>query len=298
MSVANSAGRLGTYVSERNKMKVAVTGAGGYMGRYVVRELLSRGHEVIAVDLNYKEVDSRAVFSDAHIFSGDKDIYTQLGRPDLCIHLAWQDGFIHNSPKHMENLSNHFLFLKNMIEGGCRKIAVMGTMHEVGFWEGCVTADTPCNPLSQYGVAKNALRQSLLLLGEKEGVDIYWLRAFYIMGDDGRNSSIFTKLLEAQELGKKEFPFTTGENKYDFITIKELARQIVAASTQSEYKGIINVCSGTPVSLKDKVNDFIAEKGLDIKLKYGAFPERPYDSKIIYGDNTIIQKILEADQTV
>ena len=51
MSVANSAGRLGTYVSERNKMKVAVTGAGGYMGRYVVRELLSRGHEVIAVDI-------------------------------------------------------------------------------------------------------------------------------------------------------------------------------------------------------------------------------------------------------
>lgn len=279
-------------------MKVAVTGAGGYMGRYVVRELLSRGHEVIAVDLNYKEVDSRAVFSDARIFSGDKDIFAQLGRPDLCIHLAWQDGFIHNSPKHMENLSDHFLFLKNMIEGGCKKIAVMGTMHEVGFWEGCVTADTPCKPLSQYGVAKNALRQSLLLLGEKEGVDIYWLRAFYIMGDDGRNSSIFTKLLEAQELGKKEFPFTTGENKYDFITIKELARQIVAAATQSKYRGIINVCSGTPVSLKDKVNDFIAEKGLDIKLKYGAFPERPYDSKIIYGDNTIIQKILEADQTV
>lgn len=279
-------------------MKVAVTGAGGYMGRYVVRELLSRGHEVIAVDLNYKEVDSRAAFSDARIFSGDRDIYTQLKSPDLCIHLAWQDGFIHNSPKHMENLSNHFLFLKNMIEGGCRKIAVMGTMHEVGFWEGCVTADTPCKPLSLYGIAKNALRQSLLLLGEKEGVDIYWLRAFYIMGDDSRNSSIFTKLLEAQEIGKKEFPFTTGENQYDFITIKELARQIVAASTQNEYSGIINVCSGKPVSLKDKVNEFIAEKGLDIKLKYGAFPERPYDSKIIYGDNTIIQKILEADQTV
>lgn len=28
--------------------------------------------------------------------------------PDLCIHLAWQDGFVHNSPKHMENLSKAF----------------------------------------------------------------------------------------------------------------------------------------------------------------------------------------------
>ncbi len=277
-------------------MRVAVTGAGGYMGRYVVRELLSRGHKVTAVDLHYKEVDSRAEFSDVKIFSGEKDIYAQLGKPDLCIHLAWQDGFIHNSPKHMENLSDHFIFLKNMIEGGCKNIAVMGTMHEVGFWEGCVKADTPCRPLSLYGVAKNALRQSLLLLGQNRDVNIYWLRAFYIMGDDTRNSSIFTKLLEAQEIGKKEFPFTTGENQYDFITIKELARQIVAASTQSKYTGIINVCSGKPVSLKDKVNAFIEEKGLDIRLQYGAFPERPYDSKIIYGDNTIIQKILEAEE--
>jgi dTDP-6-deoxy-L-talose 4-dehydrogenase (NAD+) len=266
------------------------------MGRYVVRELLSRGHKVTAVDLHYKEVDSRAEFSDVKIFSGEKDIYAQLGKPDLCIHLAWQDGFIHNSPKHMENLSDHFIFLKNMIEGGCKNIAVMGTMHEVGFWEGCVKADTPCRPLSLYGVAKNALRQSLLLLGQNRDVNVYWLRAFYIMGDDTRNSSIFTKLLEAQEIGKKEFPFTTGENQYDFITIKELARQIVAASTQSKYTGIINVCSGKPVSLKDKVNAFIEEKGLDIRLQYGAFPERPYDSKIIYGDNTIIQKILEAEE--
>ena len=277
-------------------MRVAVTGAGGYMGRYVVRELLSRGHKVTAVDLHYKEVDSRAEFSDVKIFSGEKDIYAQLGKPDLCIHLAWQDGFIHNSPKHMENLSDHFIFLKNMIEGGCKNIAVMGTMHEVGFWEGCVKADTPCRPLSLYGVAKNALRQSLLLLGQNRDVNVYWLRAFYIMGDDTRNSSIFTKLLEAQEIGKKEFPFTTGENQYDFITIKELARQIVAASTKSKYTGIINVCSGKPVSLKDKVNAFIEEKGLDIRLQYGAFPERPYDSKIIYGDNTIIQKILEAEE--
>lgn len=274
-------------------MRVLVTGAAGYMGKYVVKELLNRGHEVFAVDLNHKEIDTRATILDVDIFSGNSRIYADTMKPELCIHLAWQDGFVHNSAKHMENISGHFRFLKNMIEGGCKRIAVMGTMHEIGFWEGMVDENTPCNPLSQYGIAKNALRQALLLLTKNTDVNVYWLRAYYILGDDRRNSSIFTKLLQAEEDGKEEFPFTTGENKYDFIDIKDLAAQIVAASTQDSIKGIINVCSGKPVALKDKVEEFIKEKGLKIRLKYGAFPERPYDSKIIYGDNSKIETIMK-----
>lgn len=273
-------------------MKVLVTGAAGYMGKFVVKELLNRGHEVLAVDLNHKEIDDRAKIVDIDIFSGDKYIYEKVGRPDLCIHLAWQDGFVHNSTKHMSNISKHYQFLSDLIDEGCKKIAVMGTMHEIGFWEGKIDENTPCNPLSQYGVAKNALRQALMLQTKNTDVKLYWLRAYYILGDDKRNSSIFTKLLQAEEDGKKEFPFTTGVNQYDFLDIKELAHQIVAASTQDEIYGIINVCSGKPLALKDKVEEFIKEKNLKIKLQYGAFPDRPYDSKIVYGDDTKIKMIL------
>lgn len=273
-------------------MKIVVTGAAGYIGRHVVKELLNKGHEVIAVDLHFKEVDERATMSSVDIFSGDEEVFDKLGRPDLCIHMAWRDGFIHNSPMHMENISAHFSFLKNLIDKGCKGIAVMGTMHEVGYWEGPIDANTPCNPLSQYGIAKNALRQSLLQYSNGKDVNIYWLRAYYITGDDARNCSIFTKLLQAAEDGKKTFPFTSGKNKYDFIDVKELANKIVMASTQSEYTGIINVCTGNPVSLKDKVEQFIEEKHLNIQLDYGAFPDRAYDSPIVYGDSAIIDTII------
>ena len=169
----------------------------------------------------------------------------------------------------------------------------MGTLHEIGFYEGKIDENTPCNPLSQYGIAKNALRQALLTYTKDKDVNIFWLRAYYILGDDKKNNSIFAKLLAAAEAGKKEFPFTTGKAKYDFIQVDELAKQIVAASTQDKYTGIINVCSGKPVSLGDRVEQFIKEKGLDISLQYGVFPERPYDSKIEYADKTIISKIME-----
>lgn len=273
-------------------MKVVVTGAGGYIGRHVVKYLLNHGHKVIAVDLAHKGVDERAEYSSTDIFSGEKDVFQKLGSPDVVIHMAWKDGFIHNSKEHMANISDHVEFLYNLIDAGCKNIAVMGSMHEVGYWEGMITADTPCNPLSQYGIAKNCLRQSLLLYAKDKNVNIFWLRAYYILGDDRRNASIFTKLLQAAEDGKEEFPFTSGKNQYDFITVQELAAQISEASTQSEYTGIINVCSGKPMSLGDRVEQFIQENKLNIKLKYGAFPDRPYDSPIVYGDSSTIEKIM------
>jgi dTDP-6-deoxy-L-talose 4-dehydrogenase (NAD+) len=229
---------------------------------------------------------------DVDIFSGSLSIYEELGSPDLLIHLAWRDGFIHNSPEHMKNLSSHVEFLRSYIKGGGKNVAIMGTMHEIGYWEGAVDENTPCNPLSQYGVAKNALRQSLMLAVKELEFNLYWLRAFYIFGDDAHGSSIFAKITHAAEEGKETFPFTTGKNKYDFISINELAKQIIAATTQRDITGIINVCSGKAVSLAKQVEWFIKDRGYSIALKYGAFPDRPYDSPMIWGDNSKIQEIL------
>ncbi len=273
--------------------KVLVTGAAGYIGRHVVRELLNCGYYVIASDLNYKGVDERAEFSSVELFSGDKNIYEQFGCPDVLIHMAWRDGFIHNSGAHMLDLSKHMEFLMNMIDGGVKLVSVMGSMHEAGYHEGAITADTPCNPQSMYGIAKNALRQALFLYGQGKDVIIDWLRAYYIFGDDVRGSSIFAKIVQAVEDGKKTFPFTTGKNKYDFIHIESLAEMIVAASTQTEIRGIINVCTGKPVSLAEQVEWYIKEHNYDIKLEYGAFPDRPYDSPAVWGDNSDITKIME-----
>ena len=275
----------------KEQKSVLITGANGYIGKHVVEKALRKGLRVIASDIYLEGVDERAEKTDFPIFSGDPDIFEKLGKPDILIHMAWQDGFQHNAPSHMMNLSKHYEFLTNMAAGGCKNIAVMGTMHEVGYWEGKIDADTPCSPLSMYGIAKNALRQAMLLKAKELGFNLYWLRAFYIMGDDTRNHSIYTKILQAASEGKKEFPFTSGKNKYDFIDVDDLAQMIVDASAQETYKGIINVCTGTAVSLGEKVEQFIQDRKLDIRLKYGAFPERAYDSPIVYGDNTVISKI-------
>lgn len=272
-------------------MKVVVTGASGYIGRHVVDALIKMHHEVIAVDMINKGINTDATFLSLDIFSDD--IYNKLGRPDACIHMAWKDGFNHASDAHMGMLSKHYAFIKNMIDGGVKYLSVMGTMHEIGYYEGCVDENTPTNPLSMYGIAKNALREASLLLAEKSNTSLMWLRAYYILGDDSNNNSIFTKITQMEHEGKASFPFVSGKNKYDFIHVDELAKQIATASTQSEITGIINCCSGKPVSLAEKVNEFIEKNHYSIRPDYGKFPERPYDSPAIWGDNTKINLIME-----
>ncbi len=278
-------------------MKVFVTGAAGYIGRHVVAELLSMGHDVVASDLCFSGVDSRAVRCDVPIFSGETNIYELIGEPDAVVHLAWRDGFVHNSDAHMDDLSKHVVFCRNLINGGLKSLSIMGTMHEVGYWEGAIDENTPCNPLSQYGIAKNALRQSLMLTSKTSQCSIKWLRAYYITGDDLRGNSIFGKITRAAMEGKTEFPFTTGKNQYDFIDVDRLARMIACASVQNETDGVINVCTGEPMTLAERVEQFIQEHGFNIRLKYGAFPDRPYDSPGVWGDAGKIMRILGRTNT-
>ena len=90
--------------------------------------------------------------------------------------------------------------------------------------------------------------------------------------------------------GKKEFPFTMGLNQFDFLDYDLFAKQVSDTVSQDQINGIINICSGRPEKLSDRVERFIKDNNYDIKLQYGKFPDRPYDSKAIWGDN---KKIIE-----
>ena len=273
-------------------MKVLVTGANGYIGQGVVKTLLDMGETVVASDFNVENIDSRAIIKASNLFQVEAP-FEFFGEPDVMIHLAWRDGFKHASLNHINDLPKHYAFIKAMLEGGLKHLVVMGSMHEVGFYEGSINESTPTNPQSLYGIAKNALRQSVELLQKEHDFVFQWLRGFYIVGNTEYGCSIFSKITEAAKNGQKTFPFTTGENQYDFIDYDVFCEQIAKVSLQTEVTGIINCCSGRPMRLGERVEKFIAENGYDIKLVYGAFPDRPYDSKAIWGDDTLISQIMK-----
>lgn len=277
-------------------MKVLVTGANGYLGTGIVKNLCDKGFRVIAsYRSNQDRVDPRASTKICDIFKINNP-YQYFEEPDVVLHLAWRDGFIHNALSHIEDLPYHYNFIKKIIDGGCKHIAIMGSMHEVGFYEGSIKEYTPTNPETLYGISKDALCKSVKILCKDNNVIFQWLRGYYIVGNAEHGSSIFSKITAAENKGQDKFPFTMGINQYDFLDYEEFVSQVVAVIKQNKINGIINICSGQPEKLSDRVERFLRENNYKIKLEYGKFPDRPYDSKAVWGDNRKIIKILNHDK--
>lgn len=272
-------------------MKILVTGANGYLGQGVVKTLLDKGGYVIASDFQDDYIDKRANVKKCDLFSLEEP-YEYFEEPDILLHLAWRDGFKHNSLAHVNDFPKHYQFIKKMLDGGLKQFCGMGSMHEVGFFEGCIDENTQTNPMSLYGISKNALRQACQLMTEEKNVIFQWIRGFYIVGNSDRGCSIFSKIELAERQKQELFPFTTGTNQYDFIDYEEFCEQVVAVVMQNQIRGIINCCSGRPMKLSERVEQFIQEHDFKIKLEYGAFKDRAYDSKAVWGNDEKIKCIM------
>lgn len=279
--------------------RIVVTGADGYIGTHVIAELV-RQKERFDITAAVLDADHCERISGVNYVSFDfvtdhsrEDLYDVLGRPEICLHLAWRDGFVHNSTRHVEDFSFHFGFLKNLADHGTKQFAVAGSFREYGNVNGMVDINSFAYPDNMYMLSKVMLKRALELYFAGKDICLQWFRPFTVYGDEEKNHSILSKILMWEKEGKETFPFTDGTEQYDYIEIHELARQIAAIVSQNEIDGVIDCCSGVPTRLGDMVEKFISDNHLRIRPEYGAFPSRSYDSKIVYGDVRKINRIME-----
>lgn len=284
--------------------KILVTGATGFIGYYVVHELLKLGHQVVASSssaakaaqcdwfgqVTYKPFDLSAQDEQA-------DYYTYFGRPDAAIHLAWEGLPNYKSSFHTDiNLPRHIAFTGNLFRHGLKDITVTGTCFEYGMREGALSEDMPALPANPYALAKDQLRRFLEdRAAANASVSFKWVRLFYMYGKGQNPKSLLSQLAQALRDGDTVFNMSGGEQVRDYLPVEKMAEYIVRIALQREVQGIFNGCSGQPITVRKLVEDYLAASGQQIALNLGFYPYPDYEPMRFWGDTRKLKTVIHHD---
>jgi len=279
-------------------MNVIVTGATGFVGRYVIPYLLKTGCEVVALSRSLENAisydDEKFFVVKYEIGSNEKIDEELIKDADVLLHLAWSHVNDVNSDVHLNyNLPTHYEFIKQVIELGVKNIFVLGSCYEYGMCEGSIREDHATKPVTTYGISKDRLRSQLVLLDNDISFNLTWGRLFFVYGEGQVNSSIYNQLMSAIENGDTEFKMSKGDQILDYIQVQEAAEAIVKLAMKRRNIGCVNICSGKPKALLSLVEHWLDEKYASIKLVLGVYPYRSYEPRSFWGSRTYLDSILK-----
>ena len=269
-------------------MKVIVTGATGFVGRHVLAELETRSVESIALlrPAKAKALEHstcRIVQFDLH--NPPPNAFELMGCPDVVIHLAWSGLTNYKSLHHFEQeLPAQYRFLKNLIESGLQTLVVAGTCAEYGMQPGMLSEEIEGRPSNSYGFAKDTLRRQLEYLKAVHPFKLTWTRLFYLYGEGQSESALLPQLRKAVERDDQIFNMSGGEQCRDYLPVAEVARHLVSLALAEKDIGVVNICSGIPISVRKLVEGWIKENGWSIRLNLGHYPYPDYEPMAFWGN--------------
>jgi nucleoside-diphosphate-sugar epimerase len=242
-------------------LRILLTGATGFIGSHVARELVRGEYEVhalirpgsdtgrIADVLGSLRAAPCDLFSHADVARQVEEI-----RPDLCIHLAWcaEPGTYLESPKNLDFLASTLHLAEKAAASGARRFVSIGTCFEYDADYGLVAETTPTSPSSLYAASKLATYLTLDQLGKLRGMEVVWPRIFHLYGP-GENEKRLVPYLVSSLLRDQEARLTAGNHVRDYLHVEDVASAIRAVA-ESGITGPVNVGSGRPVAVREVAN--------------------------------------------
>lgn len=278
-------------------MKVLVTGATGFVGRHLVAALLAEGIEVRAVARRLEQAQEmpwfgRVEFIVADVHASVLQVDALVEGVDAVAHLAWPGLPNYQALFHFErNLPADYAFLKRVVEAGVRQLMVTGTCFEYGLQNGQLREQGPAQPNTAYGLAKHTLRLFLESLQRERSFTLQWARLFYLYGPGQASNSLLASLDRAIDAGDEQFNMSAGEQLRDYLAIEEAAALLVSVLKQQAFCGVVNCCSGQPVSVRAMVEQRVRQRHSAITLNLGHFPYSSHEPMAFWGSTERLRNL-------
>jgi dTDP-6-deoxy-L-talose 4-dehydrogenase (NAD+) len=277
---------------------VLVTGATGFVGRHVVAALLEVGVAVRAVSRDSHRAQQMPWFARVEWVSADLhacnlDVAALVDGMQAIVHLAWPGLPNYHGLFHLEqNLAADYRFIKLAVQAGVRHVMVAGTCFEYGMSNGELTEETAAQPSNAYGIAKHSLRLFLLALQREQPFTLQWPRLFYLYGEGQNPNSLLASLDRAIEAGQDSFDMSAGDQLRDFLPVQSAARYLVQILALPDFDGVVNVCHGSPISVRGLVETHLLARGASLRLNLGHYGYPQYEPMAFWGCSRRLKNLL------
>lgn len=261
--------------------KIFVTGITGLIGQYIAEPLKELGFEVYGIgrkdittnNFNYIKCDINDSIKIENIFSKIK--------PEYLIHLAWNIKDL-DSNSHFDLLSSSIRILTSFYKNGGKRAIYIGTCFEYKFKNFPLKECGEVDLETSYTKCKNYLREISEFYCNKNNINFCWARVFYVYGKNENPKRIFPYIVK-NLLENKKVTINHSQLKKDYMFAGDVAKAI-AMITDSSFNGVINICSGKAISLKEFASIIAKKMNKEHLLELKELETT--EPNIIVGDNS------------
>ena len=274
--------------------RVLLTGAGGYIGRHMLNDLVSRGFEVHAVSRGTHDDRKGIVWHKTDLLDSAAvgSLVEHVAASHL-IHLAWitEPGAYWESPQNKNSLAASTHLLERFAAHGGKRAVLAGTCAEYDWTDGhCVENVTPLRAKSLYAKTKLAFRDAAYELAKTSSLRIAWARVFFSFGPHERKERLVPAVINSL-LSSDRAKCGDGSLIRDFMYVIDVAGAMVA-TLDSDFEGDINIASGDDMTLKQLVDRIANRLDATDRVDFGHYPRRPNDPQKISADNSQLSDAL------
>ena len=273
-----------------SKKRCLLTGATGFVGKQVLKELQDKDYEISLVVRNgwEEKVNNKNkinnVFKTEDLFFESVEWWSSVCENiDVVVHVAWyadaEDYLLSN--KNIDCLTGTLNLAKGAVLAGVSRIIGIGTCIEYDLSAGMLSVNTPLKPTTLYAASKVATYVSLSHYLKQKNVEFSWCRVFYLYGE-GEDKRRLVPYIRSKLKDGKIAELTSGNQIRDFLEVS-VAGKMIAGVVCSETYGVFNICSGIPITVRqfsEKIADEYGERKL---LKFGARNDNLADAPCIVG---------------
>ncbi|WP_407493100.1 NAD-dependent epimerase/dehydratase family protein [Pseudooceanicola sp. MF1-13] len=262
--------------------RVLVTGGTGFVGRQVIRALKNRAkvHATLRPGQQIEGVttiETPDLFAESQAWWGDvlRDI-------DIVIHLAW----IATPGEYLTSPVNHdcmcgTLTMARAAAGKVARFVGIGTCFEYEMTGKVLGFNAPLDPQTPYAGAKAGTHAALQGLFAQSDTQLAWARLFHLYGD-GEDPRRLVPFLHQKLAAGEPVDMTSGKQVRDFIDVTK-AGDMLADVALGDITGALNICTGTPITVRELAESIADGYGRRDLLRFGARPENLFDPPHVVG---------------